>query len=371
MALLNSNASENKFHIFNNLTLLNKELAPLVGASSMQEDSNAIEKEIKGKSILVTGAAGTVGSELVRAIAGYDPRCIILMDQAETPLHDMELEMKRDFGNQNFVYCLGDIRYPQMLHNVFKTYKPEIIFHAAAYKHISMVQNNPCEGVMTNVAGVENIARLAVENGTSKFIFISTDKALNPTSVMGYTKRVGEIYCQSFGTSESNINNCLFISTRFGNVLGSTGSVVPIFRDQILRGDPLTLTHPDVMRYFLSARDTANLILYSSVIGKGGEIFTFDTGNPVKIADLAREMIKLSGRTDIEIKYTGLKPGEKLFEEIVSSSESYLSTPHPKIKIAKTREYPYKKVKAFLDMLIEAAREVKADRVLELLPSLQ
>lgn len=310
-----------------------------------------IRKQLLNKVILVTGAAGSIGSEIVRQITLYNPKKIILIDQAESPLYDLELELCEQMNFSNFESVIGNIVNRQKMEHVFETYKPHIVFHAAAYKHVPMMENHPSEAIYNNVMGTKTIADLSVKHGVSKFVMISTDKAVNPTNVMGASKRIAEIYTQSLNSR----GNTTFITTRFGNVLGSNGSVIPRFRTQIEKGGPVTVTHPEVTRYFMTIKEACELVLNASVMGKGGEIFIFDMGKAVKIVDLARKMIRLSGLTlgqDINLVYTGLRPGEKLYEELLNNNENNLPTPHPEIMIAKVREYIFEEISSKIDTLI-------------------
>ncbi|MGZ5242875.1 MAG: polysaccharide biosynthesis protein [Bacteroidia bacterium] len=323
-------------------------------------DQEKIRSQISDKRILVTGACGSIGSELVRQIIGFYPREIILLDQAETPLYELELELREQSNYVNFRTVLADVYNKSKLEHIISTYTPDIIYHAAAYKHVPLMEENPSEGIMTNIAGTKNLADLAVAYGVKEFVFISTDKAVNPTNVMGATKRVAEIYVQSLNAhiQSQNTQGTKFITTRFGNVLGSNGSVIPRFRKQIAGGGPITVTHPEICRYFMTIPEACQLILEAGMMGKGGEIFVFDMGEPVKIVDLAKKMIVLSGLRpgkDIQIIYTGLRPGEKIKEELLNSKEKTLPTHHEKIMIGKVREYPFpvvaKEIQELVNML--------------------
>lgn len=310
-----------------------------------------ISKELEGKTIMVTGASGSIGSELVRQILNFLPKKIILIDQAESDLFDLEIELTEKFDKQKFAIAVADICNEVRIENAFNLFKPDIVYHAAAYKHVPMMENNPSEAINTNVKGTRIIADLSIKYDIQKFIMISTDKAVNPTSVMGASKRIAEIYIQSLNKTSTT----KFITTRFGNVLGSNGSVVTLFRKQIEKGGPLTITHPEVIRYFMTIPEACQLVLEAGMMGNGGEIFLFDMGEPVKIVDLAKKMIKLSGLElgkDIEIRYTGLRPGEKLFEELLSNEENNLPTHHPQITIGKVREYDFNQISKLIDELI-------------------
>ncbi len=307
-----------------------------------------ILSQTKGKRILVTGAAGSIGSEIATQLGRYEPQMIILCDQAESPLHNLQLDLQDEFPNQVYHTYIADVRSTKRMQLLFETFKPHYVYHAAAYKHVPMMENHPLEAVQTNVMGTKNLADLAVEFQVEKFVFVSTDKAVNPTNIMGATKRIAEIYVQSLN---NHLENSLgasvhtkFITTRFGNVLGSNGSVIPRFRDQIQKGGPVTVTHPEITRYFMTIPEACRLVLEAGTMGQGGEIFVFDMGKSVKIVELAKKMIRLSGfkpNEDIEIKFTGLRPGEKLYEELLNDLENTLPTHHEKIMIAKVRENNY------------------------------
>jgi FlaA1/EpsC-like NDP-sugar epimerase len=319
-----------------------------------------ITDQLKGKRVLVTGAAGSIGSEIVRQLIKYNPALIILNDQAESPLYDLELEMQ-ELGFDDYVICLTDVRNQAAAERMFHSYQPQYVYHAAAYKHVPMMEHSPCEAVLTNVMGTKHIADLAVAYQVKRFVMVSTDKAVNPTNVMGTTKRIAEMYVQSLhhelGKKGGHVVK--FITTRFGNVLGSNGSVIPRFKKQIEEGGPVTVTHPDITRFFMTIPEACQLVLEAGSMGNGGEIFVFDMGKSVKIADLAKKMIRLSGFTpgvDIKIKYTGLRPGEKLYEELLNNAENTVNTYHDKILIAKVREVEYNTLITQIDELIEKAR---------------
>ena len=310
-------------------------------------DTDAIDKDLTGKTILITGSAGSIGSEMVRQIAKFAPRRLVLIDQAETPQHDIRLMMAEKWPELECHTIVTSICCQKNMERIFAEYRPEYVFHAAAYKHVPMMEDNPSESIRNNIIGTKNIADLAVKYGSAKFVMISTDKAVNPTNVMGCSKRICEIYVQSLDQAikkGSLKGTTQFVTTRFGNVLGSNGSVIPLFREQIKKGGPVTVTHPDIIRFFMLIPEACRLVLEAGVKGNGGEIFVFDMGDPVKISDLAKRMIKLSGAKDIEIKYTGLRPGEKLYEEVLSTEETTLPSFHDKIRIAKVRSYDYDKV---------------------------
>lgn len=301
-------------------------------------DKNKIKSEIKDKVVLITGAAGSIGSEIVRQVTKYHPKKIILFDQAETPLYDLELELRETLQFFNFEIVIGSVTNQYRVKKVFTTYKPSIVFHAAAYKHVPMMENNPTEAIFNNVYATKIMANCSIEYGVDKFVMISTDKAVNPTNVMGASKRIAEIYIQTLNKE----NKTRFITTRFGNVLGSNGSVIPRFKKQIESGGPVTITHPEITRFFMTIPEACQLVLEAAAMGKGGEIFIFDMGKSVKILDLAKKMIKLSGLTlgkDIQINFTGLRPGEKLYEELLNDKECTVPTHHPQIMIAKVYEY--------------------------------
>jgi FlaA1/EpsC-like NDP-sugar epimerase len=315
-------------------------------------DKKRIQSDIKGRVVLVTGAAGSIGSEMVRQIARFSPKKIILFDSAETPLYNLELEMKETYHFYDFEVVIGSMTNPYRVRKLFEVFKPSIVYHAAAYKHVPMMENNPTEAVYNNVFGTKTVADMAVEFGVSKFVMVSTDKAVNPTNIMGASKRIAEIYCQTLQKTTAT----RFITTRFGNVLGSNGSVIPRFRQQIERGGPVTITHPEVTRYFMTIPEACQLVLEAGAMGQGGEIFIFDMGKSVKILDLAKKMIKLSGLTlgkDIQINFTGLRPGEKLYEELLNNKENTIPTYHSQIMIAKVRDYDPEIVFAQINHLID------------------
>ena len=306
------------------------------------EETN-LRKQLLNKVVLVTGAAGSIGSEIVRQLTHFNPSLIVLFDQAESPLYDIELELKEECGFTDYKVEIGDVRDASRVEGIFKTYHPNIVCHAAAYKHVPMMEKHPIEGVKTNIFGTKNVADCAVKYDCQRFVMVSTDKAVNPTNVMGASKRIAEIYTQSL----NRIANTRFITTRFGNVLGSNGSVIPRFKKQIEAGGPITVTHPEITRFFMTIPEACQLVLQAGALGNGGEIFVFDMGKSVKIVDLARKMIKLSGYEvgkDIHIVFTGLRPGEKLYEEVLNVKETTLPTVHERIKIAKVREYNYSEV---------------------------
>ena len=320
------------------LQLHEVDIEELLPREKIEVDMGAIGNMLRGKRILITGAAGSIGSELSRQVAKFNPSELILVDQAETPMHDVRLYMARNHSNLKVWTIVGSITNREQMECIFSDHKPEYVFHAAAYKHVPMMEDNPAIAVQNNIYGTRVIADLAVKYGTKKFVMISTDKAVNPTNVMGCSKRICEIYCQSLDAHQDTTQ---FITTRFGNVLGSNGSVIQIFREQIRKGGPVTVTHPDIIRFFMLIPEACRLVLEAGTMGKGGEIFVFDMGEPVKIVDLAKRIIKLSGARDIEITFSGLREGEKLYEEVLNDAEHTKPTVHPKIKVAAVREYPY------------------------------
>ncbi len=326
----------------------------LLNRPQIKISTQNISAQINGKVVLITGACGSIGSEIVRQCVNFQPKLIVLLDNSETPMHELSLRLKEEYPKQTFVEFLGDVRNIDRMELAMERYQPYIVFHAAAYKHVPLVENNPTEGIQVNVLGTKNMADLSVKYNVSRFVMISTDKAVNPTNVMGASKRIAEIYVQSL--NNKLLNKTKFITTRFGNVLGSNGSVIPLFKRQIKKGGPVTVTHPDIIRYFMTIPEACLLVLEAGATGKGGEIFVFDMGEPVKIADLAKRMISLAGyipNTDIQIKYTGLREGEKLYEELLNQKEITQKTHHEKIMIAKVREYNYDEVARKIDNLIK------------------
>lgn len=320
------------------------DIEDLLPREKIEVDMNAIGKLLTGKRILITGAAGSIGSEMVRQVAKFNPSEMTLIDQAETPMHNIRMMMAHDFGHISNRTIVTSITNKEHMERIFAAYKPEYVFHAAAYKHVPMMEDDPAIAVQNNIYGTRVIADLAVKYGTKKFVMISTDKAVNPTNVMGCSKRICEIYCQSLNQAiaEGKVQGITqFVTTRFGNVLGSNGSVIPIFKEQIRAGGPVTVTHPDIIRYFMLIPEACKLVLEAGTMGKGGEIFVFDMGQPVKIVDLAKRMISLSGAKNVEIEFTGLRDGEKLYEEVLNDKEGTLPTVNPKIMVAKVREYDY------------------------------
>ncbi len=336
----------------------------LLGRAEININMAEIESALKGKTVLVTGAAGSIGSELCRQIATFDIERLILFDSAETPMHNIRLELEARFPDLEFVPVVGDVRIRERVDMVYRIYHPSMVFHAAAYKHVPLMEENPCEAVLANVVGTSNVADLAVKYGVEKMVMISTDKAVNPTNIMGASKRLAEIYIQSLGLAiaEGKVEGSTrFVTTRFGNVLGSNGSVIPRFREQIEKGGPVTVTHPDIIRYFMTIPEACRLVMEAATLGNGNEIFVFEMGAPVKIADLASRMIELAGLKvgeDIEIEYTGLRPGEKLYEEVLSTKENTIPTSNEKIHVAKVRQYDYVEVAEQIAALSDMAAKV-------------
>ena len=325
-------------------------------------NTDNVSQVISDKVVMVTGAAGSIGSEIVRQVSKFEPRLVVLAEIAESPLHDLSLDLNKLFPKIHFARVITDVRNRDMLREVFEEYHPQIIFHAAAYKHVPLMEEYPTQAILANVLGTKNVADLAVEYKAERFVMISTDKAVNPTNVMGASKRIAEIYVQSLfrKLSAQDPNVTKFITTRFGNVLGSNGSVVPFFKKQIAAGGPVTVTHPDIIRYFMTIPEASCLVLEASTLGKGGEIFCFDMGAPVKIADLAKNMIRLAGfqpGKDIEIVYTGLRPGEKLYEELLNQKELTMPTANEKIMVANVRENDYDSMSKLIDELIHSAQK--------------
>lgn len=336
-------------------TLKEVSIEDLLPRDEICVDLESVAESLRGKRILITGSAGSIGSEIVRQVASFSPSSLMLIDSAETPQHDIRRMMARDFPSVPCATVVTSITKADRMENIFKTFLPEYVFHAAAYKHVPMMEDNPCESIQNNVLGTKILADLSVKYGVRRFVMVSTDKAVNPTNVMGCSKRICEVYVQSLNKAERDSvvkGQTQFITTRFGNVLGSNGSVIPIFERQIKAGGPVTVTDPNIIRYFMLIPEACELVLEAGTKGEGGEIFVFDMGKPVRIADLARRMIELSGAKGVEIKYTGLRDGEKLYEEVLSESEATKPSFHEKIRIACVREYDWSDVSREIDALI-------------------
>ncbi|MFJ1377336.1 polysaccharide biosynthesis protein [Capnocytophaga canimorsus] len=339
------------------INIRNLQIEDLLGRKPIVIENEQVKLRHNGKNILVTGGAGSIGSEIVNQVAHFSPALIVIFDQAETPLYDIELEMKEKFPHISFKFILGDISNRSRLESVFSEYNFSMVYHAAAYKHVPLTEENPHEAIFTNVQGTKNVALLSSKFKVNRFVMVSTDKAVNPTNVMGASKRVAELFVQALQNCSDNTTK--FITTRFGNVLGSNGSVIPHFRKQIEKGGPVTITHPDIVRYFMTIPEACELVLQAGVMGKGGEIFVFDMGEPVKILNLANRMIKLSGlepNVDIKIVYTGLRPGEKLYEELLSDDTKTLPTHHEKIMISKDMAMEFEEIDSLSEKLINAAK---------------
>ena len=336
----------------------------LLGRPEIKISMEEIVANFQGKTIMVTGSAGSIGSELCRQLATFGIKELVLFDNAETPMHNLRLELEERFPELHFTPVIGDVRQRERLDFAFRTFRPQVVFHAAAYKHVPLMEENPCEAVYVNVAGSRNVADKCIEYEVEKMVMISTDKAVNPTNIMGCTKRLAEIYVQSLGLAIDQgkaMGKTKFVTTRFGNVLGSNGSVIPRFREQIAKGGPITVTHPEITRFFMTIPEACRLVMEAATMSTGNQIFVFDMGESVKIDHLARRMIELAGfepDVDIKIEYTGLRPGEKLYEEVLSNAENTLPTSHDRIRVAKVREYDYTEAKEVADRLESFAEQV-------------
>lgn len=362
-------------HVDVEKNLRNIQIEDLLYRESIDIDINPVKNLITNKVVLVTGAAGSIGSEIANQVAKLNPKLLIMLDNAETPTHNLRLKMNSLYKDAKCCYVIADVRMEEHLKNVFETYHPEIVFHAAAYKHVPLMEENPSECVLANVLGTKHLADYAVKYNVNAFVMVSTDKAVNPTNVMGCSKRIAEIYVQSLFRKLHAQNEFVtkFITTRFGNVLGSNGSVIPLFKEQIAKGGPVTVTHPDIIRYFMSIPEACKLVLEAATLGSGGEIFIFDMGQPVKIKDMAEKMIQLAGLEvdkDIKIEYTGLRPGEKLFEELLNVKEKVKETSNNKIMIADVQEFDYDKVITVYEKLIQTAFENNNNDVVRLMKTL-
>jgi FlaA1/EpsC-like NDP-sugar epimerase len=335
----------------------NVRIEDLLERDPISLDSEHVKRELLGKTIFITGAAGSIGSEICRQVIQYQPRFIIAFDQAESALYDLEFELNRKGYQGKFKAIIGDVNKTSRVRYLFDKYRPEVVFHAAAYKHVPLMEGNPFEAIWVNVMGTKQIADFAVEFKCEKFVMVSTDKAVNPTNVMGATKRLAEMYTQGLNAQQPH---CRFVTTRFGNVLGSNGSVIPVFKKQIENGGPITVTHEEITRYFMTIPEACELVLEAGAMGRGGEIYVFDMGESVKIIDLARKMIKLSGLrlgVDIEIQVTGLRPGEKLYEELLSNEENTIKTHHPKIMVAKVQDVHFDGIQGGINYITEIHKE--------------
>lgn len=347
----------------------------LLGREEIKISMDEIKASVRGKTVLVTGAAGSIGSELCRQLAMLGIKELIMFDNAETPLHNVRLEFEDNYKDLKFIPIIGDVRQVERLDYVFRTFKPEIVFHAAAYKHVPLMEENPCEAVLVNVVGSRNVADKCIEYDVEKMVMISTDKAVNPTNIMGCTKRLAEIYVQSLGLAIENgkkKGKTRFVTTRFGNVLGSNGSVIPRFTEQIEKGGPVTVTDPEIRRFFMTIPEACRLVMEAATMVSGTQIFVFDMGTPIKISDLAKNMIRLAGYEvdkDIKIEYTGLRPGEKLYEEVLATKENTIPTEHNRIFVAKVREYDYQDIKEVVGDLQKLSQEVIIPDMVKLMKS--
>src|SRR5690606_34356241 len=347
------------------------QIEDLLDRTPITTDSELIKKDLYHKTVLVTGGAGSIGSEIVKQIAEFNPKKIVVLDNAESALHDMELFMNQNYSDLNFDILLADIRNLERMEMLFTKYRFDVVYHAAAYKHVPLIEKNPHEAVYVNIGGTINLANLSVKYDVQKFVMVSTDKAVNPTNVMGASKRAAEMYVQSLQNHKSC--NTRFITTRFGNVLGSNGSVIPYFRKQIAAGGPVTVTHKEIIRYFMTISEACQLVLQAGTMGKGGEIFVFDMGKPVKILDMAERMIQLSGLkpyVDIDIEITGLRPGEKLYEELLNDTCTTLPTYHPKIMVSKVPTLDYILIRAKIDEIISISEFGKSKLIVKKLKEL-
>ena len=348
----------------------------LLGRDEIEISMNEIVENFSGKTILVTGAAGSIGSELCRQLATFGIKKLVMFDNAESPMHYIRLELEDKYKSLPIVPIIGDVRQPNRLEFVFNEHKPDIVFHAAAYKHVPLMEENPCEAVLVNVYGSANVAEMCIKHEVEMMVMISTDKAVNPTNIMGCTKRLAEIYVQSLGTAIADgsvSSKTKIVTTRFGNVLGSNGSVIPRFREQILAGGPVTVTHPDITRFFMTIPEACRLVMEAATMSTGNQIFVFDMGESVKIVTLAERMIELAGfrvGVDIDIKFTGLRPGEKIYEEVLANNENTIETPHHKIRIAKVREYNYDDAKKYTEQLRELAYSVNIEQMVTLMKTI-
>ena len=353
--------------------LRNIEIEDLLMREEIKISMDEIVENFQGKTVMVTGAAGSIGSELCRQLATFGIKELILFDNAETPMHNLRLEFDERFPDVKYTPIIGDVRLPARLDYAFRKHRPQVVFHAAAYKHVPLMEENPCEAVLVNVAGSRNVADKCIEYDVEKMVMVSTDKAVNPTNIMGCTKRLAEIYVQSMGLAleqGKKAGKTRFVTTRFGNVLGSNGSVIPRFREQIAKGGPVTVTHPEITRFFMTIPEACRLVMEAATMSTGNQIFVFDMGESVKIDDLARRMIRLAGFTpdvDIKVEYSGLRPGEKLYEEVLSNHENTLPTDHSRIRIAKVREYDYADALAAADFLERLSREVEINDMVRLM----